>query len=202
MSETKKTIEQKKSDILQISTKLFAEQGYEATTMANIAKLANVSFGSISTYFINKENLLYMCVEEPMEKFLSSILNFEVNPINFREELEHMTNMHFRLFQEYRIYLLLLVQMIAQNEKYYKSYLIAHEAAVQLTKKLEQLVVNGQKVNQLNKGNANTIAASYISLLFGLYLSNTDVFGENALTRFSEISIRLFGLQNNKGECI
>lgn len=194
----KKTIEQKKSDILKISTKLFAEQGYEATTMANIAKLANVSFGSISTYFINKENLLYMCVEEPMEKFLGSILNFEVNPINFREELEQMTNMHFRLFQEYRIYLLLLVQMIAQNERYYKSYLIAHEAAVKLTKKLEQLVVNGQKVNQLNKGNANTIATSYLSLLFGLYLSNTDVFGENVLTRFSEITIRLFGLQNNK----
>lgn len=194
MSNTKKTIEQKKSDILQIATKLFAEQGYEATTMAQIAELANVSFGSVSTYFENKETLLYMCVKEPMEEFLAQTLMFQVNPSNYEKELEHLTHHHFQLFQEKRIYLLLLVQMIAQSEKYSKPFLGVHEAAVELTEKLERLIMNGQKANQLKEGNANTIAVSYISLVFGLYLSNPDLIGENTLRRFSHISLRLFGL--------
>ena len=59
----KKTIEEKKKDILIVATKLFAEKGYEGTTMAEIANLANVGFGTVATYYENKENLLFKCVE-------------------------------------------------------------------------------------------------------------------------------------------
>lgn len=195
MSIKKKSIEQKKSVILQSATKLFAEKGYEATTMAEIAKLSDVSFGSVSTYFENKETLLYKCVEDPLETYLNELLDFNVYPENFHRELEEMTTKHFLLFQEHRIYLLLLVQMIAQNEKYYKPYLLVHEGAKVLTERLEQFVQNGQKAKQLEEGNCNTIAVSYVSLLFGLYLSNPHVLNKNALSRFAQTSIRLFGLK-------
>ena len=47
----KRKIEEKKKDILEVAIKLFAEKGYEGTTMAEIAKLANVGFGTVATYY-------------------------------------------------------------------------------------------------------------------------------------------------------
>ena len=54
-----RTIDQKKKDVLHAATKLFAEKGFEATTMSDIAKLSNVGFGSVASYYENKETLLF-----------------------------------------------------------------------------------------------------------------------------------------------
>lgn len=191
----KKTIEEKKRDILNISTKLFAEKGYEATTMAEIAKLANVGFGTVATYFENKENLLLKCIEDPMETFLQDALNFNTEPNDYKEEINQMTFHHFKLFSEKRLYLLLLIQVTAQWEKYLKPYLIANKAARALSDKIELLIQNGQKEGKLAEANANVLAISYVSVLLGLFLSNTDEFSEEALKLYAENATRLFGLQ-------
>ncbi|WP_108976379.1 TetR/AcrR family transcriptional regulator [Leptospira ryugenii] len=44
--------------ILRSALALFAEKGYEATTMPEIAKLANVASGTLYLYFKNKEELV------------------------------------------------------------------------------------------------------------------------------------------------
>mgnify|MGYP006374495553 FL=1 len=191
----KKTIEEKRKDILEVATKLFAEKGYEATTMAEIAKLANVGFGTVATYFENKENLLLKCVEEPMADFLEEALRFNTQPNDFQEEINQMSLQHFQLFSEKRLYLLLLIHVTSQWEKYMKPYLIANKAAREMSDKFEQLIQNGQREGKLAEANANVLAISYISLLLGLFLSNTDQFSESALKLYAENATRLFGLQ-------
>ena len=191
----KRTVEEKKKDILQVATKLFAEKGYEGTTMAEIAKLANVGFGTVATYYDNKETLLLKCVEEPMPRFLKEVLQFNVYPEDYAQELAAMTLNHFHFFHESRIYLLLLIHITSQWEKYYKPYLVAHLGAKELAEKVELLIQNGQAAGQIQPGNPNVIANAYISVLLGLFLSNTDRFSDEALQRFAENSIRLFGLR-------
>lgn len=191
----KKTIEEKKKDILEIATKLFAEKGYEATTMAEIAKLANVGFGTVATYFENKENLLLKCVEEPMAVFLEEALRFNTQPNDYKEEINQMTFHHFKLFSEKRLYLLLLIHVTSQWEKYLKPFLIANKAARELSDKIELLIQNGQREGKLAEADANILAMSYVSVLLGLFLSNTDQFSENALKLYAENATRLFGLQ-------
>ena len=191
----KKTIEEKKKDILIVATKLFAEKGYEGTTMAEIAKLANVGFGTVATYYDNKETLLLKCVEEPMKDFLEGALRFNVQPKNYEEELKKMTYHHFQLFHENRIYLLLLIHVTSQWEKYLKPYLIAHEATKALANKIELLIQNGQSEGKFAEGNPSVISNAYISVLLGLFLSNTDRFSDELLKLFAESSIRLFGLR-------
>lgn len=191
----KRTIEEKKKDILEVAIKLFAEKGYEGTTMAEIAKLANVGFGTVATYYDNKETLLLKCVEVPMKDFLEEALQFDVQPKSYAEELERMTYHHFKLFHENRIYLLLLIHITSQWEKYFKPYLIAHEGAKELAAKIELLIKNGQAEGKLAEGDSNVISNAYISILLGLFLSNTDRFSDSALKGFAENSTRLFGLR-------
>ena len=191
----KRTIEEKKKDILVVATKLFAEKGYEGTTMAEIAKLANVGFGTVATYYDNKETLLFKCVEEPMEDFFGKALQFDAHPKNYEEELEKMTYHHFQLFHENRIYLLLLIHITSQWEKYFKPYLIAHEATKAFSQKIELFIQNGQNEGKIAESDPNVISNAYISFLLGLFLANTDRFSDSALKRYAENSMRLFGLR-------
>ena len=163
--------------------------------MAEIAKLANVGFGTVATYFENKETLLYKCVEEPMKDFLKEALQFNAQPNNYAEEIGKMTYHHFQLFHEKRIYLLLLIHVTSQWEKYLKPYLIAHEAAKELADKIELLIKNGQAEGKLIEGDPTVISNAYISFLLGLFLSNTNRFSDSTLKMFAENSIRLFGLR-------
>ncbi len=191
----KKTIEEKKKDILVVATKLFAEKGYEGTTMAEIAKLANVGFGTVATYYDNKETLLYKCVEEPMTEFLEEALRFDAQPNNYDEEIKKMTYHHIRLFHENRIYLLLLIHVTSQWEKYLKPFLIAHEATKALANKIELLIQNGQNEGKIAESDPNIISNAYISILLGLFLANTDCFSDSALKLYAENYTRLFGLR-------
>ena len=191
----KRTIEQKKQEILNVAIKLFAEKGYEGTTMADIAKQANVGFGTVATYYDSKENLLLKCVEEPMESFKKAILNFNPAPTNYDQELTEMTYQHFKIFHDHRLYLLLLIHITAQWEKYFQPFLIANQAARELSERLEVLIGNGQSDGVIPSGDANNLANTYISTLLGLFLSNTDRFSDQALAMYAMHAKRLFGLQ-------
>ena len=47
----------RKRSIIEVRTKSFSAFGYKATTMDQVAKLANVGKGTIYTFFKNKEEL-------------------------------------------------------------------------------------------------------------------------------------------------
>lgn len=65
--------ESKKRLILQVATEVFAERGFNETTISQIARKAKISEGSIYNYFESKEDLLFSIPEERMENFLSGI---------------------------------------------------------------------------------------------------------------------------------
>ena len=61
MSEEDK--EERRSDILSAAKKVFARKGYHATTIADIAKAAKLSYGSIYWYFDSKDALFHALME-------------------------------------------------------------------------------------------------------------------------------------------
>lgn len=50
----------RRQEILEAATKSFSLFGYKATTMDQVAKLANVGKGTIYTFFANKEELFHV----------------------------------------------------------------------------------------------------------------------------------------------
>src|SRR5580698_8846673 len=61
ISETEK--EGRRTDILAAAKKVFARKGYHATTIADIAKAARLSYGSIYWYFDSKDALFHALME-------------------------------------------------------------------------------------------------------------------------------------------
>lgn len=55
---------EKRQLIMSHATRLFAERGFASTSVADIARVAEVPVGSIYTYFDNKEELVRAIVEE------------------------------------------------------------------------------------------------------------------------------------------
>lgn len=102
----------RKQDILNAATKSFSLFGYKATTMDQVAKLANVGKGTIYTFFSNKEQLfneIIMDLIKQMEERASAVIDdansFEENVhhalfemLGFRKEHQLM----IKLFQEQR----------------------------------------------------------------------------------------------------
>lgn len=55
--------EESRQRILDAAEQLFLERGYEKTTLADVGRLAGISYGSIPWHFENKQGLLFAVVE-------------------------------------------------------------------------------------------------------------------------------------------
>lgn len=65
-----------KERILNASIQLFSEKGYDATSVTEIAKSANVTKTLIYYYFDSKETILNILVDSILEKFTSITMDF------------------------------------------------------------------------------------------------------------------------------
>jgi AcrR family transcriptional regulator len=59
--------------IIKVARKLFAEQGYEQTTIAEIAEIAEVSPRTIFAYFSSKEDILFYDLIEIQERLAQAL---------------------------------------------------------------------------------------------------------------------------------
>jgi AcrR family transcriptional regulator len=59
--------------ILDVAFKVFGEQGFQATTIKDIAAGADISSGSIYTYFPDKESLFKATVKRTWESFIAEL---------------------------------------------------------------------------------------------------------------------------------
>lgn len=75
---------QRKEEILQVSQRLFREQGYASTSMRDIASALGMEPASLYSHIKSKEDLLAQTCFEMAEKFLLAI--DEVNDIYFDAE--------------------------------------------------------------------------------------------------------------------
>jgi len=64
---------EKRIVIVETAKRLFAEQGFAATSVADIARIAELPVGSIYTYFSSKEGLIRAIVDEGWADFRSRL---------------------------------------------------------------------------------------------------------------------------------
>ncbi len=67
--------EGRKNDILAAAKEVFAKSGYQATTIADIAKVAKLSYGSIYWYFDSKEALFHALMENEEQQLRDHVTN-------------------------------------------------------------------------------------------------------------------------------
>lgn len=100
-------LNEKQLQILEIAEKLFAEHGFDGTSVRQIAKEADINIAMISYYFGSKEKLL-----DTLLSYRSSDFRAELTIIIENGQLEH--------FEKIDIMVNLLVKRIHKNRRIHK----------------------------------------------------------------------------------
>lgn len=108
--------------ILEAATKVFAKKGFYNSTIADIAKVAEVAEGTIYLYFKNKDDLLISIFENSMELFLQEARK-EIEGISDpKEKLKRFIALHLRLVQENPELAQVLQIELRQSSKFMQEY--------------------------------------------------------------------------------
>ncbi|WLR41387.1 TetR/AcrR family transcriptional regulator [Bacillus carboniphilus] len=184
---------QKRKRILDESIDLFAEHGYDGTTIKMIAEKAEVSFGSVFTYFETKEQLFHATVIDSLDAYSEIILDFNPNPENVLQEIENMINNQIKIFSEFSTYLLLVVYVVGHHHRFPETFNELDQFHDKLRGKLSELIKNGQKMGQLFKLDPMYVASCYTSLLMGLRLNFIDEPESEMWKEIVPYAMQLFG---------
>lgn len=86
--------------ILQAASALFAERGFEATSVREIVARAGVSKPVLYYYFTNKEDLCRRLLAESFEEFTQELMGALARPGDCRKRIEAIVWAHFRACNE------------------------------------------------------------------------------------------------------
>lgn len=187
----------RKQLILEAATKSFSLFGYKATTMDQIAKLANVGKGTIYTFFKNKEELL----DEIVTSLIKDMKAEAEKVIDYNRSFDE--NLHQVLLKllEFRKSHQLTIKLFQEERE------IGTHAVVEVVQRVEQAIVNYMKgiiqeaidrgeIKQCNPEiTAFIMFKTYIALIFDWELQHPPLDKEEMSKLF-----RLYffdGLSNN-----
>ncbi|MGB9699586.1 MAG: TetR/AcrR family transcriptional regulator [Thermodesulfobacteriota bacterium] len=141
--------ENKKQLILRVATEIFAQKGFNEATIAEIARQANISEGSIYDYFKNKEDLLFSIPEERMENFLSGLQEHLQGVKGALSKLRKLIWYHLNFYEKNKDYVLILLQNIHLNPRFYstRAYYLIRE----FSKIVAQIIEEGKQEGVLKE---------------------------------------------------
>ncbi len=162
-------LNQKQIAILQIAEKLFAENGFDGTSVRQIAKEADINIAMISYYFGSKE------------KLLETLLFYRGS--DFKIQIENILSQDSDYLQKVDAIIALIVKRIHNNRRIYKivhfefqnpgrttdfqNYIDFKKSNYQL---LEKFIVEGQNKGVFSKNvNKQLITTTILGTYFNLY---------------------------------
>lgn len=184
--------------LLSASLELFAEKGFHATTMDDIARSAGVSKGLAYNYFTSKKEILGKILEDRFSQFQSALKSRE----GFSEPLDRLEEIIVRRLAHlkenprfYRLYYALFLNRPTEN---ILQELIAKTAAEsgELTKEIDRLF------SQLGANNREMEAVCFFSELQGVAMEfaiSPETFPLDEIQKtLIEKYRRLYGNNNRK----
>ncbi|MDS9472373.1 TetR/AcrR family transcriptional regulator [Sporosarcina pasteurii] len=157
----------RRQEILEAAAKSFSLFGYKATTMDQVAKIANVGKGTIYTFFANKEELFNAIVVKMIDEMRVEADKAALEGDSF-EEKAHARLMHMLKFRETH----LLYAKLIDEEKELRTPAVAEvlqeieEAIVSyIEEKIKKAIANGEVKQCDTKLVAYLLFKSYLALV-------------------------------------
>jgi len=141
----------KRQRILKGALQIFAKKGYIDSTISEIARLAEVSEGTIYEYFKNKEDLLLSIPKEHFQDHLNR-LKETFTMLNPERKLRSFIQYHFHLYLDDRDFLLVFLMLVQLNRRFYQSraYDDFHKYMIVFEELLEENIKNGNFIPNCN----------------------------------------------------
>ncbi|MCD5323304.1 MULTISPECIES: TetR/AcrR family transcriptional regulator [Pontibacillus] len=165
---------EKRERILQAGIQTFAVNGYSTTTIKEVAKTAGVSYGTVFTYFENKEDLFKASVLEPLEEVKSVMFSIPHPSEHPAEQIKETIERQFRFFAQQTTYARMLQYVIGQPERFPDLFKELDQFSLHLREALRPLILKGQEKGELIQLEPNDISDSYLSFINGVRLTFID----------------------------
>ena len=180
--------------IMEAAQELFSLKGFEQTTMADIAKSAEIAAGTIYLYFKSKEELFYALIQEGMRNLLEDLKNAVSTEKQPDHRLQLLVQIPFEFFEKnrdfYKIYLRELpsctsVEVRKNKRKFFEGY-------VEYVNLLENCIQEKLKAKKIQANKSREVAflikGAVDSLIFKYMLEESS----QTLTQQTDFLVKFF----------
>lgn len=144
----------KRQKIMDAAVSVFAKQGFYNSTVADVAREADVADGTIYLYFKNKDDLLISIFEHSMEMFISTARDELATVSNSKEKLKKFITLHLKLVQKNQDLAQVIQIELRQSSKFIKEY--ANEKFFEYLNIIQTAIEAGQQEGIFKKS-ANAV---------------------------------------------
>jgi AcrR family transcriptional regulator len=166
MSVTEKT--DKREQILQVAEQLFADKGFDGTSVRDIAELAGVNLAMISYYFGSKEKLLKSLIED---RFSATTRQLEEKSNNEGEtpwqKIEWLIDFYVdKIVNTYRFHCILSQEFNTDRSTEIKELIV--QVKSENMERIKKIIVEGQKKNVFKKVDVEMTMATMMGTIIQL----------------------------------
>ena len=154
-----------KRKIFETSMKLFAEKGYDATSIEEITALVGVAKGTLYYHFTSKEEIFNFLIEEGVKLLKNSIEIKTENLENSIDKIKAIVLIQIKVLVKYEDFMTIVLREIWGSGDI---SVICKKEVFEYIKIIEKIVDEGIKKGELQKGDANVIASG----IFGFTCSS------------------------------
>ena len=151
-----------KRKIFETSMKLFAEKGYDATSIEDITATVGVAKGTLYYHFSSKEEIFNFLVEEGI-KLLQNSIDIKTSKLeSYIDKIKAIILIEIKIVVKYEDLITILLSQFwgkeARNQKCQKHI-------YEYINKIEEIVKSGIEVGEIKQGNTKAIASEIYGLI-------------------------------------
>ena len=151
-----------KRKIFVTSMKLFAEKGYDATSIEEITATVGVAKGTLYYHFSSKEEIFNFLVEEGM-KLLQNSIDIKTSKLpNYIDKIKAIILIQIKIVVKYEDLITILLSQLWGNEK---RNLKCKKHIYEYINTIEKIVKKGIEAGQIQKGDSKAIASEIYGLI-------------------------------------
>lgn len=151
-----------KRKIFETSMKLFAEKGYDATSVEDITSAVGVAKGTLYYHFSSKEEIFNFLIEEGV-KLLQNSVDIKTEKLdNYIDKIKAIVLIEIKIVIKYEDFITILLSQLygkdAINQKCQKH-------VFEYIDKIEKIVEEGMEKGEIKKGDPKVIASEIYALI-------------------------------------
>ena len=151
-----------KRKIFETSMKLFAEKGYDATSIEEITATVGVAKGTLYYHFSSKEEIFNFLIEEGIKLLQNSVDIKTSKHNNYIDKIKAIVLIQIKIVAKYEnIITILLSQFWGTKERNKK----CQDLIYQYIGKIEKIVQEGIEKGEIKKGDTRAIASEIYGLI-------------------------------------
>ena len=151
-----------KRKIFETSMKLFAEKGYDATSIEEITATVGVAKGTLYYHFSSKEEIFNFLIEEGI-KLLQNSIDIKTEKLdNYIDKIKAIVLIEIKIVNKYEDFITILLSQFYGKEARNK---MCQKNVFEYIDKIEKIVEEGMNKGQIKKGNPKVIASEIYALI-------------------------------------